>query len=242
MKKLLPAAVISLLLFASCKKSSEELVTPAISDYAPLTVGKYITYSLDSLVYTNFGTVEAHRFYDVRYVVADTASDNLGNKGYKIIRYIKPSGSGTFTPDNTFSGYNTGRNFEFIENNLRYIKLAQPVKEGGSWKGNSYINTSSGGTPGLDYLDDWDYTYENVGQSAKVGSVTLANTVTVNQRDLSDGLPVTGATNYAQRDFSKEIYAAGIGLVYREFLHFEYQGGSHTYEGYGVKYTMTDHN
>ena len=38
----------------------------------------------------------------------------------------------------------------------------------------------------------------------------------------------------------------GIGLIYREFLHWEYQGAQPGrpayYLGYGVKLTMIDHN
>ena len=69
MKKLIPL-VACIMFFAACKKESEELDILPISDYAPLAVGKYITYSLDSLVYTNFGAVEAHRFYEVKYFYA----------------------------------------------------------------------------------------------------------------------------------------------------------------------------
>ena len=74
MKKLIPF-VVCVFLFAACKKESEVLNVIPISDYAPLTVGKYITYSLDSLVYTNFGRVESHFFYEVKYLTADSITD-----------------------------------------------------------------------------------------------------------------------------------------------------------------------
>ena len=234
------------LFFTACKKESEQLQTIPISDYAPLVVGKYVTYSLDSLVYINFGAIEAHRFYEVKYLTADSLKDLLGRKAFRIVRYIRKLPNGVFTPDNTFLAVNTGTTFEFTENNLRYLKLIQPIKNDKSWKGNSAIDVTSVGTD-LQYLADWDYTYSDVEQPKKVGTFNLTNTVTVNQINESVNLPVIPAgqpnqTNIASKDFSKEIYAKGIGLVQREFVHFEYQLAFPGYIGYGVKLVMVDHN
>ena len=245
MKKLIPF-VACIMFFAACKKESEELDVIPMSDYAPLKAGKYITYSLDSLVYTNFGAVEAHRFYEVKYLTADSLTDLLGRKAFRIVRYIRKLPNGLFNPDNTFLAVNTGTKYEFTENNLRYLKLVQPIKNDGTWKGNSAIDVSSLGTD-LQYLFDWDYTYANVGQAKTVGTFNLANTVTVNQINESVNLPVIppgspNSTNIASKDYSQEIYAKGIGMVRREFLHFEYQLAFPGYIGYGVKLIMVDHN
>ena len=238
--------LVVVIFFTACKKESEEFKTISISDYAPLTVGKYVTYSLDSLVYINFGATEAHRFYEVKYLTADSLTDLLGRKAFRIVRYKRTLPSGTFTPDNTFLAVNTGTSFEFTENNLRYLKLTQPIKNDRTWKGNSAIDVTSVGTD-LQYLADWDYTYKDVEQPKKIGTYNLTNTITVNQIDEAVNLPVIPAgqpnqTNIASKDFSKEIYAKGIGLVQREFVHFEYQLAFPGYVGYGIKLVMVDHN
>ncbi len=245
MKKLIPF-VLCALLFAACKKETEELGVVPISEYAPLKVGKYITYSLDSLVYTNFGAVEAHRFYEVKYLTADSITDILGRKAFRIVRYIRTLPNGNFTADNTFLAVNTGNGFEFTENNLRYLKLVQPIRNDFSWKGNSAIDVSSLGSD-LQYLFDWDYTYVDVAKPKTVGTFNLSNTITVNQIDESVNLPVIppgspNATNIASKDYSQEIYAKGIGMVRREFLHFEYQLAFPGYIGYGIKLIMVDRN
>ena len=245
MKKLIPF-IACVIFLSACKKESEQLDIIPISDYAPLTVGKYITYSLDSLVYTNFGSVEAHRFYEVKYLIADSLKDLMGRKAFRIIRYIRTLPNGTFNADNTFVAVNTGTNYEFTENNLRYLKLVQPIRNDVSWKGNSAIDVSSLGTD-LQYLFDWDYTYADVAQAKTVGTFSLPNTITVKQIDESVNLPVIppgspNSTNIASRDFSQEIYAKGIGMVRREFLHFEYQLAFPGYIGYGIKLIMVDHN
>lgn len=247
MKKILTIIVIACA-FASCKKKSEDLQITPISDYAPMAKGKYITYDLDSTVFASFGTVMEHHLYQVKYEVSDSITDILGRKAFRITRYIRTLPSGTFAPDNTFQAVNTGNNFEFTENNLRFLKLVLPIKEGGTWKGNSAIDVTSLGSD-QQYLYDWDYTYSGVGQPAHVGSADIAETVTVNQRDDSFNLPVvlpgpgvSNPTNIASRDFSQEIYAKNIGLVYKDFLHWEYQLAFNGYVGYGVKLTMVDHN
>jgi hypothetical protein len=245
MKKLLPI-VLCVVLFGACKKQSEELQVVPISDYAPLKAGKYITYSLDSLVYTSFGTVETHRFYEVKYQVMDSITDNLGRKAFRTVRYIRTLPAGNFVADNTAMAVNTGSRYEFVENNLKYFKLTLPIADNNSWKGNSAIDLIVNPATGedLSYLADWDYTYANVGTAKKVGTFNLANTLTVNQKNDSTNLPITPTTNIAYKDFSQEIYAKDIGMVYRNFLHFEYQktATSFVYKGYGVKLTMIDHN
>lgn len=245
MKKIILLLAI-VVFFAACKKESEQLQITPISDYAPLAVGKYVTYNLDSLVYLNFGATQAHHFYEVKYLTADSLKDLLGRKAFRIVRYIRTLPNGIFTPDNTFVAVNTGTNFEFTENNLRYLKLTLPIKNDRTWKGNSAIDVTSVGSD-LQYLADWDYTYSEVNQPKKVGTFNLANTITVKEIDESVNLPVIPAgqpnqTNIASRDYSQEIYAKDIGLVQRDFIHFEYQLAFPGYIGYGVKMVMVDHN
>lgn len=245
MKKIILLLAI-VVFFAACKKESEQLQITPISDYAPLAVGKYVTYNLDSLVYLNFGATQAHHFYEVKYLTADSLKDLLGRKAFRIVRYIRTLPNGIFTPDNTFVAVNTGTNFEFTENNLRYLKLTLPIINDRKWKGNSAIDVTSVGSD-LQYLADWDYTYAEVNQPKKVGTFNLANTITVKEIDESVNLPVIPAgqpnqTNIASRDYSQEIYAKDIGLVQRDFIHFEYQLAFPGYIGYGVKMVMVDHN
>lgn len=234
-------AVITIVLFVSCKKESETFQTAQIETYAPYAAGKYITYRLDSLVFVIFGSTAAIHSYEVKYQVDAAITDNDGRPAWRIFRYIKPVGSGSFNPDATFTAINTGTSLEFIENNLRYIKLLQPIRDGYTWKGNKYIDTYSINSD-QKYLDDWDYTYTDTHQPRTIGTFNFDSTVTVEQRDDSLGLPLTPQTQYAEKNFGKEIYAAKVGMVYRNFIHYEFQRVSNSYTGYGVTYTIIDHN
>lgn len=241
---LLTAAFI--LSFTACKKSNDDLQTAAISDYAPYTVGKYITYRLDSLVYINFGASSVVNSYEVKYEVDAAITDNLGRPAFRVIRYIRNIGTTAWNSDATFMAVNTSTGLEFIENNMRFLKLRQPFRDNYSWKGNTYVDTYSLNSQ-VKYLDDWDYIYDSVGVQSQVGAYTLDSTLIVNQRDEVIGNPLD-PNSYAEINYGQEKYAAGIGLVYRKFFHSEYQPpvpnlGGHFVDGsYGITLTMIDHN
>ena len=76
------------LVAVGCSKSTETYPSATIEDYAPLQVGKYITYRLDSTVTTNFGAAFEVHSYEVKFEVDAQITDNLGRPAYRIFRYI----------------------------------------------------------------------------------------------------------------------------------------------------------
>ncbi len=231
------------LTMVSCNKSEDNYSTASITDYNPSIVGKYITYQLDSLVYISFGTRDTTISNEVKYLTDAAITDNLGRPSFRIIRFIRKTNLDAWAPDASFMVTNTINTLEFIENNLRYIKLAMPIRLGYSWKGNSYIDTYSANST-LKYLDNWDYSYSDIGVSGTIGTFSLDNILTVDQRDEIVGNPNDPAS-YSEINYCQEKYAKGIGMVYRKFFHNEYQPGGNGYfadGSYGVTYTMIDHN
>lgn len=236
--------VVSVLIFNACKKSTEVLDTATVSEYYPLKIGKYITYNLDSTIFINFGTAQSVVNYQVKHQVDALITDNLGRPAYRIIRYIRKTAANPWVPDNTFMAVSTDFTIEFIENNMRFLKLKGPVRDAYTWKGNTYIDTYSINS-NVKYLDDWDYTYDSVNVKKTIGIFTLDSTLKVTQRDEIIGNP-NDPNSYSEKNFGAENYAKGLGLVYRNFLHVEYQpptpGRAGYRVGYGVKMTMIDHN
>ena len=257
-KSLLIAALIGTAFFFSCNKT-EVYPTWPLSDYNLQTPGKYITYQLDSLLFTNFGTQQTYVYYYAKDSV-DTVmvTDNLGNPAYRIFHYISQSPTGPWQPNNTYLTIPLGSSVQFVQDNMRFIKLHEPIVNGYNWKGNAYLDTYQQTTaiPGiadfdLTYLDDWDYTYSNVNQPLTLGNITIDSTITVTEQNNTPGVgPVTGDTSsadaFSQISFAVEQYGKGIGLVYRNFLYKQYQPPTPTtggyYIGYGVTMTMIDHN
>ena len=239
--------IISAFVFGACNKSTEDFQTAALSDYFPLQTGKYITYNLDSsVVYQNFGASIAVISYQVKYLVDSMITDNLGRPAYRIFRYIRKTPADPWVPDNTFMAVPTTNSVEFIENNFRYLKMKLPISDGYSWKGNSYIDTYSLNST-VKYLDDWNYTYDSLNYPARIGALTVDSTLKVAQRDETIGNP-SNPNSYSERNIGIEKYAKGIGLIYRRFLHLEYQPpvpghpGAYADASYGVTLTMIDHN
>ena len=232
------------LFIISCKKQTEIFNTASVNDYYPLQVGKYITYNLDSTLFINFGEKDTVISYQVQDKVDAAVTDNLGRKAYRIIRYIRKNSSDDWSPNNTFMAVPTDNSVEYVENNLRYLKLQLPITQNFSWKGNSYIDTYSLASV-LAYMDDWDYIYDSVNVPLTINSLSFDSTIKVSERDDSLNIPITSETSIADRNYSVEKYAKGVGLIYREFLHWEYQGCAcpeHGFTGYGVKLSIIDHN
>ena len=243
-KNIFFAVIIVAILFSACKKTDEVFKTDTISDYAPLDVGKYITYQLDSLIYAdNINPVDRVNSYQVKHLVEDTTTDNLGRKAFTIRRYIRKTDNDNWVTDNAFVAINTGNSFEFIENNFRFIKLKEPIKNGYTWKGNSYIDTDPVNSD-VNYYDDWDYTYNSLNTPLTLGAITIDSTLKVSERDEVINDP-NNLLNFSEINFSVSTYGKGIGLVYHRFVHREYQNPTGTagyIVGYGITLTMIDHN
>ncbi|MCB0777906.1 MAG: hypothetical protein KDB99_16495, partial [Chitinophagaceae bacterium] len=150
--------------FFSCNEK-EVFTSEAIESYIPLQQGKYIVFRLDSLVFTNFGrTIETHRYQEMHEV--DTLiTDNLGRPSYRIFVYQRDSlGTTPWAPVSTYFITPLGNQFEKVENNLRFISMHLPLRDGYSWKGNKYLPTNPYGTlynfSNDDNMGDWDYYYD----------------------------------------------------------------------------------
>ena len=246
MKKYFGPALLLITLLTACTKENEVYTTASLSDYFPLETGKYISYNLDSTVYINFGQKDTVIKYQVKDSIENQITDNLGRTSYRIVRYMRRNSSQAWTASNTFMATPTTTTLEFVENNLRFQKLKLPLKDGYTWKGNTFIDTYSLNST-TKYLDDWDYEYDSINVPLTIGGIPFSATLKVNQRDEFLGQdPKTPGTQYAERNYSVEKYAKDIGLVYKEFLHWEFQGtqpGRQSfYSGYGVKLTITGHN
>ena len=132
-KVFLLLVITSALIFSACKKSTEELKLASVSDYYPLVVGKYITYNLDSNIFINFGTKDTTISYQVKHQVDALITDNLGRPAYRIIRYIRKTATDPWVSDNTFMAVPTDFAMEFIENNMRFLKMKSPLRDGYTW-------------------------------------------------------------------------------------------------------------
>lgn len=220
---------------------------PKLSDYYPLAVGKTFTYRLDSTVTTNFGQSLTTRYYLAKDSVESTFTDAQGRPSFRIFRYLRDTSQTqpwTYLATYITTIDNNKKWAEYVDNNLRYIVLREPITEGFTWKGNSYIDTKSGNSP-VKYLDEWNYTYQNVGGSYTVRKGAFNETITVIQADEVSPPGPFSPNSYQQTNYSIEVYAKGVGLIYKEFLHKTWQitppPAHWDDDSYGVKMNLVDY-
>ncbi len=238
----------------SCSNKTEELVVEPITDYTPLRLvpGKYITYRVDSLAYINFGRTEVTRKYQVRHTVDAQVTDNLGRPSYRIYRTIRnEAGTDSWQTNGSYFITPLADQVEVIDDNMRFIKLHSPIKNGFNWKGNKFLAndpySSLYNFSNDDAMEDWDYFIEGDKTSEQIGTQTIPDIFTILHADEAINAPVIVATAYGAKTFSLEKYAKGIGMVAREHTLWEYQpnpsgqGGPYK-TGFGIKMWMIDHN
>ena len=195
-------SALTFVVFVACSKETEEFSSAPLSDYLPLKVGKYITYRLDSTLFTNFGTETEIHSYQEKHVVDSTITDASGRRGYRILRYIRNiSGTGLWAPSGSYFIVANEKTVEVVENNLRFIKLALPLKTGFTWKGNQFLPNDPYSTyysfSNDNIMHNWDYTIDSVNTNIVLNGNSLSNilkVVGIDEVDVIDTLEVTGTT------------------------------------------------
>ncbi|HVE61277.1 MAG TPA: hypothetical protein VNA26_05635 [Chitinophagaceae bacterium] len=248
--RILPLLVPAFFLF-SCKEEFEDLELQSPEEYSiSLQPGKYITYRLDSLVFTQQGRAEETHSYQERHLVDSKISDNLNRPSYRIYKSIRdlagvqpwrPAGSYFITPlDNSV---------EVIEDNLRTIKLISPIKEGTSWKGARFFSSEPYAAfynfSNDDNIADWDFTIDSTNTTIVLNGKTINDVISLTAVNESLNVPILDSKAYASKTLLQEKFARGIGLVFQEYILWEYQpnlNGTPYKTGFGVKRTMLDHN
>ena len=244
--KALPCLLLTILLLFGCKKESETLSVPSLTDYYPLQTGSSFTYRLDSTLYVAFGTAIQVNSYIAKDSIISTFQDNLGRPSFLVYRYLSDTlQSKPFTYSLSYYITPTNNTIEVTDaDNLRYIKLTNPVGASTPWNGNVYIDVSDSKTF---YLNDWQYQYQDINQPFTVLAGSLDSTVTVLQNDYSSTTDPNDPTVIHYRTYSSEVYAKGIGLIYKDLVYWVKQpiGGlspGYTAESFGLRLNLISHN
>jgi len=208
-------------LVSGCTRNADLPVAGTIPDFMPLQAGSAITYRLDSIVYPSQGSATLTRSQVVRDRVDAEVRDQQGRRAWRIVRSLRnPADTTKWTDQSQQIATPTANTLEWLEDNLRTIRLAEPVRDGHAWQGNRYINTVS--DPARQYLDGWTFTYRDAGKPWPLGDKRFSETLTVVQQDDRIGNPAD-KNRYSSIDRAIEVYAKGVGLIYREARHEVWQ-------------------
>src|ERR1700679_4001170 len=119
-----------LLTFSSFKKTVHYSPNPLTSYFAPLQVGKYVTYRLDSLNFYFYGQLDTITSYLAKDSVEGSIIDAAGNVEWLVVRYLSDTTGANWTTNETYTVTASTQTIIMDEQNLRTIKLAFPLDNG----------------------------------------------------------------------------------------------------------------
>ena len=244
-KLILPFLLISVGL-VSCKKEKEDLSGMQMgNNFYPTQIGKYIVYNYDSTVYDDVKQLTAHLTGQVRYYVADTFRDADGRLAYTVKVQKRANDTDPYLVNDVITVTPTDDHVEMEQKTLTFIKLAFPVANGKSWNGNALLPATDNDSAYDEFnkfQQSWNYTYSDYDTDFQPNAKLYEHTVTVNEISDTLGNPDTDSTAYAYKNFSKEIYAYNVGLIYKERTYWEYKPEVGYRKGYSVILKAVDNN
>lgn len=241
------AFVITVAMF-SCKKPDDIPAAPqAEQEYYPLVKGKWVIYDVDSTIWDDVFCVKRMYHYQVMHMVADTFTDEIGRMSYRVNTRIRKRVEDAWEPHQVFYVTNTNVTLEMVHDQQRFIKMIFPIENGDQWMGNNYILSND---PDFAFYANWTYEYRNVGEKYNTGFKVFDKTVTVEHIDDAISDPEIFPDVYASRTSSREVYASGVGMIFREYFRWTYGSpdgtigdiGTKCRKGSGVVMRAVDHN
>lgn len=234
----------SALLF-SCNKEKIVVNTDGgnlYQPYMPLEIGKYIIYNVDSFYWDEERCLKITRSSQHEYLVADTFRDNQNRLSYVINVLERKNDSSQFVSGDVFYITPGAEQLEYVEKNIRYMRLVNPVRNDQTWLGNSLLPADD---KDYDWLKGWNYTYKNVMEPYDNGKMKFEKTITVVETNQVLNNPETLPDNYAYLLQSKSVYAYRVGMVFHEYLYWIYDPvpmAKNCRKGLGVTMRIAEHN
>ena len=188
--------LVFLLTFTTSCNTSKEVGPETVGyDFYPLAVGDYRIYDVEEINYliTGFDTA----VYQLREIITDSIP-SIDQTTYLLRRDIRQNELDDWESDSVWAVTKTSNYLSITENNIPFIKLTFPVKQGKEWDGNS-----------LNSRAEQIYYYEPI-DTLLVDSLTLNDQIRVVIEDVEEN--VTGV------DLRSEAYVQGIGLVEKNYL------------------------
>ena len=193
--KNLKALLLMVVLLIACEQEATVKVEEA-PDYFPLNRGIYQIYDVDETTYLSGGEVQ-ELTYELIAQVTDSFPSEDDSHTYVVHRSKRSTSGEPWEPIDTWSVRCKGGEYVVTEGNTAYVKISVPYYLDRRWNGNAY-NT----------LGEDEYTYTMVDGSQIVNGMSFEKALEVQQEANNDRIVF--------RDERKEIYAAGVGLVYKE--------------------------
>lgn len=169
--------------------------------FFPTEIGRFIEYDVVEEEYT-LGKSALIRQYQWKEVMAERYTDPAGQPICRIARFRRAADGQRWEADSTITLRLATDHAVRNENGKDYVKMVFPPSEKKVWNGNLY---NTGGND--------SYELKHVNKPYIVGKTPFERTVTVVQQEDS---------TLVNQDKRVEVYAADVGLVYRENIQLQF--------------------
>lgn len=198
------AWILILLAIIACDSETKKVDPEALGyHYYPVQVGDYRIYDIQDITFTLLEGADTNN-YQLKEVVHDYYQQNQDDTTYYLYRYSRnPQTEEEWNLDSVWTVRKDARRVIVMENNIPYIKLVFPFQTGQSWDAN-----------GMNAEEPSFYTISKTGENFHNGDQSYESTVTVVEKNNMDTV--------IQERYSEAVYAAEVGLVYRELRYIDY--------------------
>lgn len=201
------------ILLVSCDET-EDFVLDTKEAYYPLEIGKYITYSVDSIRYSSSsgGGIDVDTStFQWQEMVVDTFRDGANRLVYEVERMRRDSASQNWQLVNVLAVTKTEDRVEWVEDNRRFVKMLFPLKLEDTSNVFQYFDefelVSVNGEV-IEAFKSWEYLVDELDIPSSVNSFSFDSTSTVSYAN---------SENVIELRLAKEQYAKNIGLVFKEY-------------------------
>ena len=188
--------ILSIFLLLACDNINSNLsLSQDGGNFFYPKIGQSVVYDVEDTQYELTGKFVV-KTYQLKEVNVSTFKDLEGKEALRIERYRRENNSQKWVIDSVFTAKKEIDKVLKTENNVTYVKILFPIKEGLKWNGNAYNS----------FRNDI-YELKKVNQFFQTNGRKFDNTFTVIQQNDSTLV-----------DLKKriEIYAENIGMIYQE--------------------------
>ena len=194
---------VLLIIISSCKPIVYE-ETNFFYNYYPLQINQVKEFFVTNIVHNSFG--KDTTTYFLKEIITDYNINMKGDTVYRVERYWKVDSSLSYEIKDVWTSKKNLSAGYLNEENITYTKLIFPLSLNIYWNGNAFNN-----------LGYQEYSIESLNIPFQLNNVIFDSSLTVIQNYKS---------NLLEFENSKEIYAIGIGLIYKEDVQVEINSGN----------------